>query len=167
MNAQAQLHTFYVAHHLWLVNWLHRRLGCQDDASDLAQDTFLRVLSRPAQLDGLHRPRAWLAIIAHGLMVDHVRRRDLERAYLEALFYMAEHNVPSAEKRVVVLDILVRIDAMLYGLSPKVREAFLLSRLMGLNYMEIAQRLEVSLSSVEKYMAKAYRHCLAVRMAAS
>ena len=37
--------------------------------------------------------------------------------------------------------------------------AFLLSRLEGLSYKEIAERLAVSLSSVEKYMASAIRHC--------
>jgi RNA polymerase sigma-70 factor (ECF subfamily) len=52
---------------------------------------------------------------------------------------------------------------MLSGLNPKVRRAFLLSRLLGLSYPEIASQLEVSLSSVEKYMAKAYRHCLTMR----
>ncbi|MGV8691768.1 sigma factor-like helix-turn-helix DNA-binding protein, partial [Pseudomonas aeruginosa] len=36
---------------------------------------------------------------------------------------------------------------------------FLLSRLEGLGYKEIAIRLGVSLSSVEKYMATAIRHC--------
>lgn len=163
MNSQAQIQTLYVDHHRWLVRWLCQRLGGLDDASDLAQDTFVRVLGRPLDISGLRKPRAWLATIAHGLMVDHLRRRDLERAYCSALADVPEPEAPSVEVRVMLLDILARIDAMLDGLGPKVRSAFLLSRLMGLTYPEIAARLEVSLSSVEKYMAKAYRHCLAMR----
>ncbi|MNU05701.1 putative RNA polymerase sigma factor FecI [compost metagenome] len=51
------------------------------------------------------------------------------------------------------------MDALLDGLPPKVRTAFLLSRLDGLGYKEIAAQLGVSLRSVESYMAKAIRHC--------
>jgi DNA-directed RNA polymerase specialized sigma24 family protein len=48
---------------------------------------------------------------------------------------------------------------LLDGLSAKARTAFLMSRLEGLAYKEIAARLGVSVASVEKYMAAAVRHC--------
>ena len=35
----------YNDHHHWLTGWLRRKLGCPDNAADLAQDTFIRVLS--------------------------------------------------------------------------------------------------------------------------
>jgi RNA polymerase sigma-70 factor (ECF subfamily) len=47
--------------------------------------------------------------------------------------------------------------------SRAISSAFLLSRLEGLSYPEIARQLGVCLSSVEKYMATAIRHCLALR----
>ncbi len=160
MNSHAQMQTLYMDHHGWLVKWLYRRLTSLDDASDLAQDTFVRVLGRPVNTSDISKPRAWLATIAHGLMVDHIRRRDLERAFCVALAEIPDPQAPSVEEKVMLLDILCRIDAMLDGLGPKVRRTFLMSRLLGLTYPEIADRLGVSLSSVEKYMAKAYRHCL-------
>ena len=40
----------YNDHHHWLTGWLRRKLGCPESAADLAQDTFIRVLSaREAQ----------------------------------------------------------------------------------------------------------------------
>ncbi len=161
MNVQ----DLYCDHHQWLVGWLRRRLRCRDDAADLAQDTFVRVLDRPRDLTGVRKPRAWLTTIAHGILVDHVRHKDLERAYLEAVAHLNESETPSPEKRVLLIETLLRIDAMLEGLNPKVRSAFLLSRLEGMTYPEIAVHLGVSLSSVEKYMAAAIRHCLTVRNA--
>lgn len=155
--------TLYGEHHGWLLGWLRRRLGHAGDAADLAQDTFVRVLGRPRDVDGLREPRAWLTTIAQGLVVDHVRRRALERACLEAIAALPEPQAPSPENRLLLVEALLRIDAMLDGLAPKARSAFLLSRLDGLGYAEIAQRLDVSLSSVEKYMASAIRHCLALR----
>lgn len=154
------LHALYSDHHGWLVSWLCRRLGCIHNANDLAQDTFLRVLRRPSTLDEVREPRAWLTTVAQGLVVDHVRRRQLERAYIDAIACLPEPEVPGPEARLLILDTLARIDALLDGLPAKVRSAFLLSRLEGLSYPEIAGRLGVSLSSVEKYMASALRHCL-------
>lgn len=93
-------------------------------------------------------------------MVDLFRRRTLERAYLEMLALIPEGYAPSPEQRQSLLESLQQIDAMLDGLGPKVKQAFLLSQLEGLGYADIAARLGVSVSSVKKYMAKATEHCL-------
>ena len=74
--------TLYGDHHGWLLGWLRRKLGHAGDVTDLAQDTFVRVLGRARDVEEVRAPRAWLTTIAHGLVVDHVRRRTLERAFL-------------------------------------------------------------------------------------
>lgn len=155
----------YRDHHGWLVSWLRRRLGCPHNAGDLAHDTFVRILGRQHALADVNEPRAWLTRIAQGLMVDQFRRQDIERACLEAIASLPEHTTPSPEERLLLVEALVRVEALLDGLAPKARTAFLMSRLEGLSYPEIATRLGVALSSVEKYMAAAVRHCHAMRQA--
>ena len=163
------LHTdvrnLYSDHHHWLVNWLRRRLRNAENADDMAQDTFLYVLGKPEQVAQLREPRAWLSSIAKGLMIDRYRRQQVEQAYLQALAHVPEQDMPSPEERLILLQPLTRIDALLDGLKPNVRTAFLLSRLEGLGYQAIAERLGVSVSSVEKYMATAIRHCFLARAA--
>ena len=56
---------------------------------------------------------------------------------------------------------LMQLDRLLDSLPPKARSAFLLSQLDGLTYPEIAQRLGVSLSSVQQYMVRAMSACYA------
>ena len=76
----------YEAHHSWLVARLRRKLGCAWDAADLAQNTFVRVPgTQRQQLQELLEPRAYLTTIAHRLLSNHLRRRQIERAYLDAL----------------------------------------------------------------------------------
>nr|WP_232967080.1 MULTISPECIES: sigma-70 family RNA polymerase sigma factor [Pseudomonas] len=161
MPHNAQVGELYRGHHSWLRGWLFKRLECHHQAADLAQDTFLRLLGRDT-LNGLREPRAFLATVAKGLVVDHYRRLSLERAWLDSLAALPEPEAPSAEARVLVLETLVEIDRMLDGLKPKVRSAFLLSQLDGLTYPQIAEQLGISLSSVQQYMTQAFGHCYRV-----
>ncbi|MFT4063834.1 sigma-70 family RNA polymerase sigma factor [Paraburkholderia sp.] len=150
----------YAAHHRWLVGWLTRRVRDAADAADLAHDTFLRVICRAASdLHAVQEPRAYLTSIAKGLVVDHWRRRDIEQAWLDVLAQMPEPQVPSPEVRMIVLETLVRIDAVLDGLAPAMRSALLWARLDGATVPEIATRLGVSVATAERYLAKALRHC--------
>jgi len=151
----------YRGHHSWLLGWLRQRLGCPDNAADLAQDTFVRLLSQRASRE-VREPRAFLASIARGLLIDHYRRSHLERAYLEALRHLPEPEIPSPERQALIMETLIEIDRLLDGLKPRVREAFLLSQLEGLSYAQIAERLSLSVSSIQQYMTLAFSHCYKV-----
>ena len=72
---------------------------------------------------------------------------------------LPEQEVPSPESRAVVLETLIEIDRLLDGLKPRVREAFLLSQLDGLTYPQIAERMGLSISSIQQYMTLAFSHC--------
>lgn len=158
------LATLYRGHHGWLLGWLRQRLACPQQAADLAQDTFVRLLvQREAQAP--REPRAFLATVARGLLIDHYRRASLERAYLDALAQLPEPEVPSPESQALVMETLLAIDRLLDGLKPVVREAFLLSQLDGLTYPQIAERLGLSVSSIQQYMTQAFTHCYRVAYA--
>ncbi|TDS85025.1 sigma-70 family RNA polymerase sigma factor [Comamonas sp. JUb58] len=156
-----QVATLYSDHHHWLQTWLRRKVGNAFDAADLAQDTFMRIL-QAREVQRLESPRAYVTTVAKGVLVNWCRRQALERAYLEALAQLPEPLAPSPEERALVLEALHEIDAMLDTLPPVVRRTFLLSQLDGLAYADIAEQLGVSLSSVKRYMAQAFRQCLAL-----
>lgn len=156
----------YREHHPWLLQRLRRKLGCPDQAADLAHDTFMRVLGRPSPPGGLLEPRAWLGTIAHGLLVDFLRRADLERAYLQALAALPSSHHPSAEEQALTLETLRQVDRLLDGLSSKARAAYLWSRLDGMPHADIAARLGVSVPRVRQYLATAARRCYELRYGA-
>jgi RNA polymerase sigma factor (sigma-70 family) len=155
--APSELQLLYADHHGWLQGWLRRKLGNAFDAADLAQDVFMRVLARQAPPQA-REPRAYLSTIARGLVIDHWRRRELEQAWLETLANLPPQEAPSPESRLMLLETLVAIDRMLDALKPAVRAAFLWAQLDGLTCPQIAERLQVSLATAERYVAKALRH---------
>lgn len=154
-------HALYREHHGWLKSWLRGKLGCSEQAADLTQDTFMRVLAARRH-EPVREPRSYLTTIARGLLIDHYRRRDLERAYLDALAHLPEPEAPSPEQRLLVLETLLQINAALDALPRDARRAFLLSQLDGLGYAEIASELKISLSTVKRHMLRAFRACLDV-----
>ena len=79
--------------------------------------------------------------------------------------HFPEHQAPSPETRLLILDSLERIDRLLDQLKPRVREAFLLAQLDGLTCPQIAQRLGVSKATVERDLAKALHACYRLRYA--
>lgn len=154
----------YQTHHAWLRGWLWARVGCRENAADLAQDTFIRLL-RARQASPLKEPRAYLSSIARGLMIDQFRRRALERAYQDSLACVPEDEAPSEEQRLIILDTLERLDRALHQLKPRTRQAFLLAQLDGLSILQIAEHLQVSRATVERDLARALGVCYRMRYA--
>ena len=139
--------------------WIRRRTSRSDHAWDLAHDTFIRLLDRPTIPAALHNPRGWLAKTAGNLAIDQARREILERNYLSLLATIPEAEQSSPEDQWQLLELLKQIDHLLSGLRPIEKTAFLMARLDGFSYREVAEQLQISLSSVEKYIAKAMLAC--------
>lgn len=164
VSSQYTPETLYVAHYGWLQRWLFRKLRCAQDAADLTQDTFLRVLAGTRATQQLREPKAYLRVIAGGLVVDHYRRRALETAYLEALSALPAPQAPSVEAREVMLESLQQLDAALDRLPARARRVFLLSQLEGLTYATIAARIGVSERTVKRDMRRGFSECLALML---
>lgn len=151
----------YSSHHGWLLRWLRGKLPCADQAADLAHDTFIRLLSAPQMaLPALREPRAYLTTVAQRLLIDHYRRLSLEQAWLEALAQQPELLMQSPEERLIILQALQRLDAMLDGLPDAVRSAFLMAHVDDLGYAEIAARLGISERTVKRHLVQAFEQCI-------
>lgn len=161
--SKTKFEAIYVANEGWLKTWLGRRLSNRADAADLAQDTFIKLLSS-RHLADLKQPRDFLATVARGLLVDLFRRRSLERAYLDALQARGESVASSPHERAAAIETLLALDAMLAGLGRNVKMAFLWSQCDGLTYPQIASRLGISVRTVHTYIARAMDQCCRYEM---
>jgi RNA polymerase sigma factor (sigma-70 family) len=151
-----------------LERYLARKLGNPADAAEVAQEAFLRIfrLQHPERLDNA---RAFLFQVASNLAVDQLRRRSLHFRFLKTeRQYIGGDELPdlnagaaSPEHILSAREKLERIYQAIDTLPTKCRQAFLLHRNTGLSYSEIARELGVSVSSVEKYILQALKHCRA------
>lgn len=161
---QDMIEALYEEHHAWLKAWISKKLGCSSSGADLAHDTYVRVLQKDG-VPQLQEPRAYLTKIAHDIMVNFLKRRDIERAYYDAIAMLDPQHSPSVEMQAILLETLYEIDTMLHGLSGNVRKAYLMLQLDGMNYAQIAAELKVSVRTVTTYIAKASLLCALSRQA--
>jgi RNA polymerase sigma-70 factor (ECF subfamily) len=154
------LDALYKGYHSWLLSWLRRRLDCPQNAADMAQDTFVRLLTVGAYTVP-REPRAFLATIARRLLVDRSRRQKLEQAYREELERHAEYmeQAPSPEQVLAAVQALEQIARGLSRMSARAQQAFILRHLEGYSHVQIAEQLRVSIKSVQKYLVQALLHC--------
>lgn len=119
----------------------------------------MRLLAKEP-MPPLHAPRTFLAKVAQSVLSNHYRRQKLERAYLEALAAIPEQLTPDLETQAIVLETLMALDAAFEGLARPVRDAFILSQVDGLGHAEVAERLNVSITSVKRYIIKVSAICI-------
>ena len=158
---QTAITELYCEHHGWLFGWLRRKLGCAQNAADLAQDTFTRILNARESVATLREPRAFLSTTARRLIIDQVRRKKIENAYLQELALTAQalEGFQSPEQILTTLEALEQIAFILEGMQDKQRQAFVLYYLDGLTQGEIARQLELCDRTVRKYLIQALLHC--------
>ncbi|WP_454716676.1 RNA polymerase sigma factor [Caulobacter segnis] len=144
-----------------LLGWLRRRVPDPTEAEDLLQDTFLRVTQREAP-EGVTHFEGYLYRTAESVLADRYRRRSVRRADAHVALEPEVHRTEDADalRALLARERLRAVSASLMTLPERTRAVFVLRRLEGLRYGEIATRLKVSLSTVEKDMARAIDHLM-------
>lgn len=146
-----------------LRGWLARR-GRGFDIDDVIQETYA-VFASMARMDGIRNPRAYLFQVAHSQVLRSIRSaRVVSIQALEELggFDPADEGV-GPEQQAIERDELRRLAESIALMPGKTREAFILRRVRGLPQREIAARMGISESTVEKHIARGLR-LLAARL---
>ncbi len=153
----------FLAHRRELQAYLTEKLRDADIAADLTQETFLRYAER-GQGDGavIVHDRSYLYRTAHNLALDHIRRRARQRTDAVANQDLARMPAdrPSPEESIDACESLDRLRTAIEELPERTRQVFVLGRIENLSYREIADRLAISESSVQKHLARALHHVM-------
>jgi RNA polymerase sigma factor (sigma-70 family) len=145
-----------------LTGYFRRRIRQQEDAHDLVQEVFLRLSTR-GRLAGIENLKGYAFQVADSVLTDRQRRRSVRHVDAHVELDPERMGEPElAPDRIVAgRDALKRALAALDQLPERTRTIFVLRRLEGMRYIEIAKRLGLSVSAVEKHMVRAIAHLAA------
>jgi RNA polymerase sigma factor (sigma-70 family) len=144
-------------HHAGLIRFLQGRLRNDEDAADVAQETYARLLQSYRDVIDSATARTLMFRIAVNAANDLVRRRRTHHA--------AEHDpieddllladAPSQERELSGEQDLNLLYEAIASLPPKCQQVFLLNRLDCMTYPQIARHCGISVKMVEKHIGKA------------
>jgi RNA polymerase sigma-70 factor (ECF subfamily) len=137
--------------------WLRRRRLGGLDVDDIIQETYTRLVAAES-VNHVHDAKSYTFQIAGSVVIDHLRRMKVvsiasvpDFDYLEVV-----SDDPSPERQVIDRDELHRLAGMIARLPGKVRDVFTLRRVYGLSQREVASRLGLAESTVEKHMSRGF-----------
>ncbi|GGK22667.1 hypothetical protein GCM10011583_63260 [Streptomyces camponoticapitis] len=130
-------------------------------ADDLTQETYLRALASLARFAGRSCARVWLLAIARRVVVDRYRRAAVRPRIADTTDWVTvadraqPRHLPGFEESVALADALATME-------PGRRQAFALTRLLGLSYAEAADALGCPVGTIRSRVARARRDLAAV-----
>jgi RNA polymerase sigma factor (sigma-70 family) len=148
----------YRSHAGELRAFARRRVGALE-AEDIVHDAYLRALDE-GSVASIPYQRAYLFRIAANLTVDAARRAQVRSRYADVEVTERRNSQPAQAPASAIEDCveLRQICAHLDELPPVCREAFLLYFIEDLDHSETAQRLRVTVRTVNRHLARARKH---------
>ncbi len=133
---------------------IRSRVGSDDEASDLVQDAFARLLgARPTER--LRAPGAFLNRIVRNLLIDRSRRLSARPLHVPLDIETEPAVAPEQAELIELEQMRRRYRDVVATLPPRMRQVFLLHRIDELSYKQIATRLDISVRTVEWHVAEA------------
>ncbi len=145
-------------HNRALVSFLMTRVHDEDEAKEIAQEAYVRLLQ-------LHQPvatgflRWYLFKIAKDLAVDRYRQRATRDRIDSSRALVDFDSASPTECSVMASDELAALRGALSELSPKCQRAFLLHRFEDLSTVEVGERMGLTDRMVRKYVRRALVYC--------
>jgi len=157
---QKTLSKLFEDHRRQLVSMARRRVGDGETASEIVQDVYANILRAGDRGTEEENVKILYASVRNAV-IDHHRsaagRTNIMSRILPTQLWQRETSSPQdhAQSR----QALTALDQALLELSPKAREMFILHRVEGISNAKLAQKYGISVSAVEKQLARSMRHC--------
>jgi RNA polymerase sigma factor (sigma-70 family) len=140
-----------------LRRYLTRFLGDADEAQDIAHDAYVRVYPRDGKAPP-DNPQAFLYTTARNLAINRIKRRHIAPFNAtDGVVETAPSPLPGVVQQVMARQELSQLEAAIAELPPGCRSVLLLRKVELLSHQEIADRLGIAVSTVEKQHARALR----------
>lgn len=144
---------FYVTHVQSATNFAYFKCGDDQAALDLVQDAFAKIWENCSKID-FSKVKTYLFTSINNLFLNTVKHQKVVLRYAKDAPNLDSHN-QSPEYLLEEEEFRLKLTSAIASLSEVQREVFLLNRVEGKKYREIAELLDISQKTVEKRMSGA------------
>jgi len=133
-------------------NFIYFKVGESAIAEDIAQDTFIKLWETRKAIN-MKTVKSYLYTIAGNLTINYLKRNQLKYKFHNQLSTRADKNNP--EFILEMKEYEKVLNEVLASIPDGSREVFLMNRIEGMKYKEIAENLGLSVKAIEKRISKA------------
>lgn len=155
---QASFQKLYAAYAPKLFAFSRKYLKSQHDAEEVVQEVFLRIWEKKENIDENQSFSSYIIQAAKHRIYNGFRKSVNEQAYLDFLIHADNYSKNFTELEVEYHEIKSKADSAIGAMPPKRQEIFRLSRESGLKNKEIAEKLQISIKTVENQMGQALKY---------
>ncbi len=145
-----------------LKRFIKRFTSASHNVDDFVQETFLKGFAAELRMQ-INEPKAFLFKIAKNVVLTEVRKDARSpRGYLkdiDDISQILDENQATTEEWLDGRKKLILFSKAVAQLTPRCREAFLMRRIDNLQYKQIANRMDISVSAVEKHVTTGLLRC--------
>ncbi len=157
------IHRVFVENEAALRRLLARYLPRRQDIDDISQETFLHAFAAENERP-IRAPKAYLFRVAKNLALNALKKKAVTTTdYIEdfeSSEVLLDNRQPAVDDQVSDRQRLVILSEAMMALPPRCRRAFVMRKVDGLSYKDIATRLGLSESTVEKHVATGLMKCM-------
>ncbi|MCK3684467.1 RNA polymerase sigma-70 factor [Maribellus sp. YY47] len=145
-------------YHKKLYSFLFQLLRSKEDAEEIVQDTFVKIWEKRENFIEGYSFDSFLFTIAKNSFLNLTRKRVNGRIFENHLDFLEEASTLKTDDYVIYQETRDIIDHIIEKMPPKRKEIFLLRRIEGLSRKEIADKLGISIITVDGQLTKANIH---------
>ncbi|MFQ8827462.1 MAG: RNA polymerase sigma factor [Alistipes sp.] len=137
--------------------YIQRTSGRTDDASDLLQETFVKVYLNMQRYDSRYTFGQWVYTIARNTFIDYMRRKRDDTVPIDRIGERVSSSWggPTPEERMITDQSRARLESFLEKMSPRYRELIELRFFKEYSYEEIAAKLQLPMGTVKTQIHRA------------
>ncbi|WP_148044212.1 RNA polymerase sigma factor [Sinomicrobium pectinilyticum] len=139
------------AHYIPLVAYICQYTQDRSEAEDIAQNSFVKLWEKRRELRIHTSLKSYLYSTAYNLFIDKYRQMKKTNDYLENLKEEALYEM-SGQSETELMRQLELLESAIEELPPKCRNIFILNKKEGFTYKEVAEKLNISVKTVETQM---------------
>jgi len=130
-------------------------LKSTEESESLIQDVFLKLWENRHKVEKNSSVKSYIFTITYNSAISIIRKKARESEFVEYLKSLQVINEEPVNIELEYIELKNKLDLVIEALPLRQKEVYLLHRIEGLKYSEIAERLNISVKTIENHMARA------------
>jgi RNA polymerase sigma-70 factor (ECF subfamily) len=148
----------YFSYSKKLYNFAFNILKSREDAEGIVQNVFTKIWEIRSEINTELSFGGYIFRIAKNMLLNQLKKKINEKEYINYLLTMPEDYSLPVEQEINFLELNLEIERLISEIPEKRREIFRLSRHEGLTYREIAEKMNISVNTVNTQISKSLEH---------